>query len=81
MIDPVNLRLALISAAMLGFRHGLDYDHIAAITDISSVQSKARDAMKYRVAVRRWTRDYSGDSRRGGSCLPYCIASGDRPLG
>ena len=47
MIDPVNLRLALLSAAVLGFRHGLDYDHIAAITDISSVQSKARDAMRY----------------------------------
>ena len=37
----------LVSAAMLGFRHGLDYDHIAAITDISSVQAKARDAMRY----------------------------------
>jgi high-affinity nickel permease len=47
MMDPVNLRLALISAAVLGFRHGLDYDHIAAITDISSVQSNARDAMRY----------------------------------
>jgi len=47
LIDPVNLRLALLSAAVLGFRHGLDYDHIAAITDISSVQSKARDAMRY----------------------------------
>src|SRR5215469_5671021 len=47
MMDPVNLRLALFSAAALGFRHGLDYDHIAAITDISSVQSKARDAMRY----------------------------------
>src|SRR3984893_11882547 len=47
MIDPVNLRLALMSAAVLGFRHGLDYDHIAAITDISSVQSKASDAMRY----------------------------------
>lgn len=47
MIDPVNLRLALLSAAVLGFRHGLDYDHIAAISDISSVQSKARDAMRY----------------------------------
>ncbi|MGH9497474.1 MAG: hypothetical protein ACRD3B_20925 [Candidatus Sulfotelmatobacter sp.] len=47
MIDPVNLRLALISAAALGFRHGLDYDHIAAITDISSVQSRPRDAMRY----------------------------------
>lgn len=44
---PGNLRLALLSAAVLGFRHGLDYDHIAAITDISSVQSKARDAMRY----------------------------------
>jgi hypothetical protein len=42
-----NLRLALASAALLGFRHGLDYDHIAAITDISSVQSRVRDAMRY----------------------------------
>lgn len=47
MLAPVNLRLALLSAAVLGFRHGLDYDHIAAITDISSVQSRARDAMRY----------------------------------
>lgn len=47
MVDSVNLRLALGSAVALGFRHGLDYDHIAAITDISSVQSKARDAMRY----------------------------------
>ncbi len=47
MVDPVNLRLALLSAAVLGFRHGLDYDHIAAITDISSVQLKPRDAMRY----------------------------------
>lgn len=47
MMDPVNLRLALVSAAVLGFRHGLDYDHIAAISDISSVQAKARDAMRF----------------------------------
>jgi hypothetical protein len=47
LVDPINLRLALLSAAVLGFRHGLDYDHIAAITDISSVQLKARDAMHY----------------------------------
>ena len=47
MVNSDNLRLALISAAVLGFRHGLDYDHIAAITDISSVQAKARDAMRY----------------------------------
>lgn len=47
MMDPVNLRLALLSATVLGFRHGLDYDHIAAISDISSVQARARDAMRY----------------------------------
>jgi high-affinity nickel permease len=47
MVNAVDLRLALVSAAILGFRHGLDYDHIAAITDISSVQSNARDAMRY----------------------------------
>src|SRR5579863_9341102 len=47
MLDPVNLRLALASAALLGFRHGLDYDHIAAISDISSVQARPRDAMRY----------------------------------
>src|SRR5579872_7166413 len=47
MVYSDNLRLALISTAVLGFRHGLDYDHIAAITDISSVQAKARDAMRF----------------------------------
>ncbi len=47
MVEVGNLRLALLSAAVLGFRHGLDYDHIAAITDISSVQAKPRDAMRY----------------------------------
>jgi len=47
MVDSGNLRLALLSAGVLGFRHGLDYDHIAAITDISSMQAKAQDAMQY----------------------------------
>jgi len=47
MVDSTNLRLALLSTAVLGFRHGLDYVHIAAITDISSVQARARDAMRY----------------------------------
>jgi high-affinity nickel permease len=46
-VDSGHLRLALLSTAVLGFRHGLDYDHIAAITDISSVQAKASDAMRY----------------------------------
>src|SRR5437016_1936022 len=35
--------LALIgSAFVLGLRHGVDYDHIAAITDITSVQESSR---------------------------------------
>jgi len=47
MVGSENLRLALLSAGVLGFRHGLDYDHIAAITDISSVQARVRDAMRF----------------------------------
>ena len=47
MVAPTDVRLVLLGAAVLGFRHGFDYDHIAAITDISSVQSRARDAMRY----------------------------------
>jgi len=47
MADPSNVRWVLIGAAALGFRHGFDYDHIAAISDISSVQSRARDAMRF----------------------------------
>jgi len=40
MIGTTNsLQLALLSAAILGFRHGFDYDHIAAISDITSVQT------------------------------------------
>ena len=41
-----TLNLALLSAAVLGFRHGFDYDHIAAITDITSVESNRRRAMR-----------------------------------
>lgn len=43
---PTGLQLALFSAAVLGFRHGFDYDHIAAISDITSVQTSARRAMR-----------------------------------
>jgi hypothetical protein len=42
---PNTLNLALLSAAVLGFRHGFDYDHIAAITDITSVENSPRRAM------------------------------------
>jgi hypothetical protein len=40
-----TLALALLSAAVLGFRHGFDYDHIAAISDITSVEPSPRRAM------------------------------------
>lgn len=40
------LYFALLTASLLGFRHGFDYDHIAAITDVVSVQHSRRTAMK-----------------------------------
>jgi high-affinity nickel-transport protein len=40
------LGITLVSCAVLGFRHGFDYDHIAAITDITSVQQRPRDGMR-----------------------------------
>ena len=43
-ISPLGL--ALVSCALLGFRHGFDYDHIAAITDITGVQTRASEAMR-----------------------------------
>lgn len=43
--SPNTLDLALLSAAVLGFRHGFDYDHIAAITDITSVETSPRRGM------------------------------------
>jgi high-affinity nickel-transport protein len=45
-VAPASLGLALLSAAILGFRHGFDYDHIAAISDIASVQSSRKLAMR-----------------------------------
>jgi high-affinity nickel-transport protein len=41
-----TLHVALLSAAILGFRHGFDYDHIAAISDITSIQSGRSHGMK-----------------------------------
>jgi high-affinity nickel-transport protein len=35
----------LVTAYGLGFRHGIDWDHIAAITDIAGTQERARRAM------------------------------------
>lgn len=46
MTTHTALIAALSTAAVLGFRHGFDYDHIAAITDVVSVQSSRRAAMR-----------------------------------
>lgn len=46
MLHPTALDLALLSAAVLGFKHGFDYDHIAAISDITSVEPVRRKAMR-----------------------------------
>lgn len=40
------LQIALFSCALLGLRHGFDYDHLAAISDITSVQKGWRGAMQ-----------------------------------
>jgi len=45
MIAPKTLELALLTAAVLGFRHGFDYDHIAAISDITNVEADRQRAM------------------------------------
>src|SRR5580704_3069719 len=46
MLSPTALELALLSAGVLGFRHGFDYDHIAAISDITSVEPSRKRAMR-----------------------------------
>jgi cytochrome c biogenesis protein CcdA len=37
----------LVSAFLFGFRHGIDWDHLAAIMDITSSQETRREAMLY----------------------------------
>jgi cytochrome c biogenesis protein CcdA len=37
----------LIAAFLFGFRHGIDWDHIAAITDITSSQEERRTALLF----------------------------------
>jgi high-affinity nickel-transport protein len=39
------LELALLSCSLLGLKHGFDYDHLAAISDIASVQRGWRQGM------------------------------------
>jgi high-affinity nickel permease len=37
----------LLTALWLGFQHGIDWDHIAAITDITSSQEERRESLLY----------------------------------
>ena len=37
----------IVSAFLFGFRHGIDWDHIAAITDITSSQEDRGRALEY----------------------------------
>ena len=46
LMTSMPLNLAVLSTGVLGFRHGFDYDHIAAITDITSVETSRRRAMR-----------------------------------
>src|SRR5271154_4287462 len=46
MVTPTTLDVALLTAVVLGFRHGFDYDHIAAISDIASVQTNRWRGMR-----------------------------------
>lgn len=41
-----KLELALFSCAVLGLRHGFDYDHLAAISDITAVQDNWKQGMR-----------------------------------
>jgi high-affinity nickel permease len=41
-----KLALAIGSCALLGLRHGFDYDHLAAISDITAVQQSGRQGVR-----------------------------------
>ena len=48
MSAPEGLRAGVVIAAVgLGFRHGIDWDHIAAITDIAGSQDSPRRSLGY----------------------------------
>ena len=44
--QPVDLELAMTAALVMGFRHGFDYDHIAAISDLSRLEKTPLGAMR-----------------------------------
>lgn len=42
----MTLETALVSCTMLGLQHGIDWDHVAAITDVASVQATSLEAAR-----------------------------------
>jgi high-affinity nickel permease len=42
----MTLGAALLSCTALGLQHGIDWDHVAAISDVTSVQSTPREAIR-----------------------------------
>jgi high-affinity nickel-transport protein len=42
----MTLITALASCSLLGLQHGIDWDHVAAVSDVTSVQTSARDATR-----------------------------------
>ena len=42
----MTLTTALMACTALGLQHGVDWDHVAAISDVTSVQSSAREATR-----------------------------------
>jgi high-affinity nickel-transport protein len=42
----MTLGAALLSSTALGLQHGIDWDHVAAISDVTSVQRTPRDAIR-----------------------------------
>ena len=65
---PTNaapILMTLAACAMLGFRHGFDYDHIAAISDISTVQERPWQAMRFSLMYAL------GHAAMGRSCMGW----------
>ena len=56
-LDPASIGI-LVTGLLLGIRHGIDWDHIAAITDITSTAAAAGVA---EAAHEEQHRDVTGD--------------------
>ena len=79
---PLNtLNLAFVSAGILGLRHGFDYDHIAAISDITSMEPSKRRGVQMGFVYILGHAVTLGGLGRGRYSLPTFAAQRDRPMG